>query len=134
MSATEASEYTKKLLALGYLSASEARPLAAPGGDRPGMTEGAWNNLGLYFRDSLKKRAAAQEAFEQALKLSPNYHSPMFNLAVLYRDEGDDVLAREWLFRSFAAGHAEPERTLQGWLNCTGGGQGWLVRLARHLR
>jgi hypothetical protein len=41
----------------------------------------------------------------------------MFNLAVLYRDRGDDGLAREWLFRSFAAGHAEPERTLQGWLN-----------------
>src|SRR5712692_558342 len=117
MSAAEASEYTKKLLALGYLSGIETRPLAALGGDRPGMTEGAWNNLGLYFRDSLKKRAAAQEAFEQALKLSPNYHSPMFNLAVLYRDKGDDSLAREWLFRSFAAGHPEPERTLQGWLN-----------------
>ncbi len=41
----------------------------------------------------------------------------MFNLAVLYRDKGDDALAQEWLFRSFAAGHAEPERTLQGWLN-----------------
>ena len=56
MSAAEASEYAKKLLALGYLSASEASPLAAPGGDRPGMTECAWNNLGLYFRDSLKKQ------------------------------------------------------------------------------
>src|SRR5262249_21602865 len=117
MSAAEASEYTKKLLALGYLSGSEAKPLAPPGGERPGMTEGAWNNLGLYERDTLKKTEAAQAAFEQSLKLSPNYHSPMFNLAILFRDRGQDAPARDWLFRSFAAGHAVPERTLQGWVN-----------------
>jgi len=81
------------------------------------MTEGAWNNLGLYERDTLKKTEAAQAAFEQSLKLSPNYHSPMFNLAILFRDRGQDAPARYWLFRSFAAGHAEPERTLQGWVN-----------------
>src|SRR5262249_49452354 len=117
MSAQEASEYTKKLLALGYLSGSETKPLAPPGGERPGMTEGAWNNLGLYYRETVKKPAAAQEAFEQSLKLAPQYHSPMFNLAILYRERGDDGRAREWLFRSFAAGHAEPEHTLEGWIN-----------------
>ena len=117
MSAAEASEYTKKLLALGYLSGSEAKPLAPTGGDRPGMTEGAWNNLGLYYRETVKDLTAARKAFEKSLALSPDYHSPMFNLAILYRAQGDDQRAREWLFRSLAAGHAEPERTLQGWID-----------------
>ena len=51
--ASEANEYAKKLLALGYLSGSGIKPLAPPGGDRPGMTEGAWNNLGLYYRETV---------------------------------------------------------------------------------
>jgi predicted AlkP superfamily phosphohydrolase/phosphomutase len=120
MSQAEAAEYTKKLLALGYLSGSESKPLAPPGGDRPGMTEGAWNNLGLYERDTVKNAAAAREAFEKSLALSPDYHSPMFNLAILYRDQGEDIHAREWLFRSFAAGHAEPEATLANWISWYG--------------
>ncbi len=117
MSATEANEYSKKLLALGYLSGSEAKPLSPPGGDLPGMTEGAWNNLGLYLRETVENLPAAREAFEKSLALSPGYHSPMFNLAILSRGVGDDGRAQDWLFRSFAAGHAEPERTLVGWIN-----------------
>jgi tetratricopeptide (TPR) repeat protein len=117
MSEAERSEYTKKLLALGYLSGSEAKPLAPSGGDRPGMTEGAWNNLGLYERDQVRDLAAAREAFEKALALRPGYHSPMFNLAILYREKKDFADAREWLFKSFAAGHADPEKTLFDWVN-----------------
>ena len=116
MSPAEANEYAKKLIALGYLSGSAVRPLAPTGGDRPGMTEGAWNNLGLYYRETVHNLPAAKEAFEKSLALSPNYHSPMFNLAILYRSEGDDARARQWLFRSFAAGHAEPEETLVSWI------------------
>jgi predicted AlkP superfamily phosphohydrolase/phosphomutase len=115
--ARQSSEYAKKLLALGYLSPSETKPLAPTGGDRPGMTEGAWNNLGLYERESVKNLAAAKAAFEKALALSPGYHSPMFNLAILERSQGHDPRARDWLFRSFDAGHADPEGTLHGWLN-----------------
>jgi tetratricopeptide (TPR) repeat protein len=117
MSDAEKSEYTRKLMALGYLSGSEARPLAPTGGNLPGMTEGAWNNLGLYERDSLGDWKAAREAFEKALALRPDYHSPMFNLAILYREQRDSARARDWLFRSFAAGHADPEGTLLGWIN-----------------
>ncbi len=117
MSDTEKSEYTKKLLALGYLSGSEAKPLAPTGGERPGMTEGAWNNLGLYERETLGDLRSAREAFEKALTLRPGYHSPMFNLAILYRTQKDDERARDWLFRSFAVGHADPEGTLLGWVN-----------------
>jgi tetratricopeptide (TPR) repeat protein len=116
MSVTEANEYAKKLLALGYLSGSAIKPIAPSGGDRPGMTEGAWNNLGLYYRETAGNLPAAKEAFEKSLALSPEYHSPMFNLAILYRSQGDDERARQWLFRSLTAGHAEPERTLASWI------------------
>jgi len=115
MSGAAASEYTKKLLALGYLSGKEAAPLPASGGERPGMTEGAWNNLGVYERETVKNLTAAREAFEKSLALRPGYHSPMFNLAVLYRTQGEDRKARDWLFRSLAAGHADPEGTIRHW-------------------
>lgn len=114
-SSAQASEYAKKLVALGYLSGNDVKPLAPPGGDRPGMTEGAWNNLGLYFRESLKNLGAASDAFARSLALSPGYHSPMFNLAVVERSRGNWPAALDWLFRSLSAGHAEPERTLLQW-------------------
>ncbi len=117
MSEKEASEYTKKLLALGYLSGGEPGKLAPSGGDRPGLTEGAWNNLGLYFSVNGGKvdYAAAEAAYRKALELRPEYHSPQFNLAVLYRARGDDRRALDWLFRSLSAGHADPEGTLLLW-------------------
>jgi Flp pilus assembly protein TadD len=116
MSPAQANEYAKKLLALGYLSGSEARPLAAPGGAEPGMTEGAWNNLGVYERETAKDLPAARAAFEKALALRPDYHSPMFNLAVLARTEGKDREAEDWLFRSLKTGHADPPGTVRQWM------------------
>jgi tetratricopeptide (TPR) repeat protein len=117
MSAEQANEYTKKLLALGYLSPSEARPLPATGGggDRPGLTEGAWNNLGVYFRETAKNLPAAREAFEKSLALRPDYYSPMFNLAVLYRARGDTKAAEDWLLRSLAALKQDPETAVISW-------------------
>ena len=115
MSAEQANEYTKKLLALGYLSPSEARPLPATGGDRPGLTEGAWNNLGVYFRETAKNLPAAREAFEKSLALRPDYYSPMFNLAVLYRTRGDTKAAEDWLLRSLEALKQDPEPAVVGW-------------------
>jgi predicted AlkP superfamily phosphohydrolase/phosphomutase len=111
----EASEYAKKLMALGYLSGSETQPLAPSGGDRPGMTEGAWNNLGLYYREAAHAPRLAREAFLQALKLRPSYHSPMFNLAVLDRSRGETASALDWLFRALNAGHADPQGTILQW-------------------
>lgn len=115
MTPEQASEYARKLLALGYLSGGETRPLAASGGDRPGMTEGAWNNLGLYYRESSKQPDLAEKAFAESLALRPGYHSPMFNLAILYRERGEHAKAQAWLLRSLAAGHADPEGTLAQW-------------------
>jgi predicted AlkP superfamily phosphohydrolase/phosphomutase/Tfp pilus assembly protein PilF len=115
MSEQEASEYTKKLLALGYLSGGEPTRLAPVGGDRPGMTEGAWNNLGLYYRETTHDLAAAEPAFRKSLELRPGYASPEFNLAVLYRTRGDDRRAIDGLFRSLSFGHADPEGTVLQW-------------------
>ena len=115
ISAEEASEYTKKLLALGYLSPSQAKPLAPTGGDRPGLTEGAWNNLGVYFRETARDASAARAAFEKSLALSPDYYSPMFNLAVLEREKGNLKGAEDWFFKSMAALKSDPEPAVAGW-------------------
>jgi predicted AlkP superfamily phosphohydrolase/phosphomutase/tetratricopeptide (TPR) repeat protein len=116
LSGEEASEYSKKLRALGYLTGSETQPIAPAGGDRPGMTEGAYNNLGVYLRETVGDLKAAETALLKALELRPGYHSPVFNLAVLYRMKSEDAKALEWLFRSLDAGHAEPERTITDWV------------------
>ncbi|HKD11545.1 MAG TPA: alkaline phosphatase family protein [Thermoanaerobaculia bacterium] len=115
ISAAQSSEYARKLLALGYLSPSETRPLAPPGGDRPGMTEGAWNNLGVYERETRRNFAAAQADFEKSLALSPDYYSAMFNLAVLARARGDVRASEDWLFRSLAALGSDPAPVVTGW-------------------
>jgi Flp pilus assembly protein TadD len=115
ISEKEASEYAKSLRALGYLAGGEPEKLAASGGDAPGVTEGGWNNLGVYLRENTKDTKAAEAAFQKALALRPAYASPQFNLAVLYRERGDDRAAIDWLFRSLAAGHADPEGTLLRW-------------------
>jgi predicted AlkP superfamily phosphohydrolase/phosphomutase/Flp pilus assembly protein TadD len=113
--AEQASEYTKKLLALGYLSGRQARSLSPPGGDLPGMTEGAWNNLGLYERDMLEDPTRARAAFEKALALSPDYASPMFNLAVLSLWGKDFEKSEDWLFRALSAGFPDPEGRVEQW-------------------
>jgi predicted AlkP superfamily phosphohydrolase/phosphomutase len=117
LSEKEASEYTKKLMALGYLSGGEPGKLAPTGGDRPGMTEGAWNNLGLYFSVNQTRNdfPAAEAAYKKALALRPDYHSPQFNLAILYRRLGKDGPAIDWLFRSLDTGHADPTGTVLEW-------------------
>ncbi len=115
MSDKEASDYAERLRNLGYLSGSEPAKLAPSGGERPGLTEGGWNNLGVYLRENSKDLAAAEAAFRKALELRPGYASPQFNLAVLYRVRGQDAQAVDWLFRSLASGHADPEGTVLQW-------------------
>jgi len=111
----QADEYAKKLLALGYLTGSETKPLAAPGGERPGWTEGAWNNLGVYLRDTAGNPGGARAAFEKSLALRPDYYSALFNLAVLERSRGAAKAAEDWFFRSLAALRADPAPAVLGW-------------------
>jgi tetratricopeptide (TPR) repeat protein len=115
MSEKGASDYAQKLKSLGYLSGSEPARLAPVGGDRPGLTEVGWNNLGVYLRDNTKDLAAAEAALQKSIALAPGYATPQFNLALLYRMRGDGPKAADWLFRSFQAGHAHPEDTILLW-------------------
>jgi predicted AlkP superfamily phosphohydrolase/phosphomutase len=112
---SEADEYARKLLALGYISPSDARSLAPSGGDRPGMTEGAWNNLGVYLRDTRHDLPGARAAFEKSLALRPDYYSALFNMAVLERARGDAKTANKWFFRSVAAVGTDPAAAVVGW-------------------
>ena len=115
--AAEADEYARKLRALGYLSGSESKAVAVPSeGKWPGRTEGAWNNLGIIQRES-GHLDEAERSFKEALRIKPDYSSPMFNLAGLERTRGHSAEARSWLFRSLAAGHAEPEQTVLQWVS-----------------
>jgi tetratricopeptide (TPR) repeat protein len=115
LSEKDASEYAQRLRSLGYLSGGEPEKLAPTGGSRPGLTEGGWNNLGVFYREKGTDLPAAEAAFQKALSLRPAYASPQFNLAVLYRMRGEDRKAVEWLFRSLEAGHADPEGTTLRW-------------------
>ena len=115
MSAEQSSEYAKKLLALGYLSPAETQPLAPTGGDRPGLTEGAWNNLGVYERETRKNFAAARQDFEKSLSLRPDYYAAMFNMAVLERSRGHARGAEDWLMRSLETLKADPAPAVVGW-------------------
>ncbi len=115
MSGKDADEYAKNLRNLGYLSGSEPAKLAPTGGSKPGLTEGGWNNLGVYLRENSKDLAGAEAAFRKALELRPGYASPQFNMAVLYRVKGQDTEAIDWLFRSLSSGHADPEGTVLRW-------------------
>ncbi len=115
MSDKDASDYAERLRNLGYLSGSEPAKLAPSGGERPGLTEGGWNNLGVYLRENGKDLGSAEKAFRKALELRPGYASPQFNLAVLCRTRGQDREALDWLFQSLAAGHADPEGTVLQW-------------------
>lgn len=112
----EAEEYARKLRALGYLSGSESKSVATlPEGPWPGRTEGAWNNLGILQRES-GSLVEAERSFREALRINPEYASPMFNLAGLRRTQGRWEEAQSWLFRSLDAGHAEPEQTVLQWV------------------
>ncbi len=100
---------------LGRLSPGEAAPLAPAGGNRPGLTEGAWNNLGMYEMETRRNLSAARLDFEESLKLNPAYSSPMYNLALLSREKGDARTAEDWLFRALAALKSNPAVAVGGW-------------------
>jgi Flp pilus assembly protein TadD len=111
----QAAEYTKKLVALGYISPREAEAQKTASRTSAGLTKGAWNNLGIYRRFSLRDDSGARAAWEEALKLDPGYHSPLFNIATLERDRGHFEESARWLLRALAAGQPEPEATVERW-------------------
>ena len=53
----------------------------------------AWNNLGGTYA-GLNQHAKAIEAFQEALRLKPDYAAAWFNLGVAYASSGNRVGAR----------------------------------------
>jgi hypothetical protein len=118
MSEKETSEYTKKLMALGYLSGSSAASVPVPaGGNAPGLTEGAWDNLGLYLfqEGGDANRARAEEAFKKSLAVSPGFAAAKFHLALLYRSRNQDRPAASWLFQSLEGAPPRGEGVVFEW-------------------
>jgi len=113
----ESSEYAQKLRALGYLSGGESERATPSGADRPGLTEVAWNNLGVYLSTlgGAENLRGAERAYEKSLAMWPRYPSALFNFAVLHRIRGDDRAAIDGLFRSLEAGQPDPERAILDW-------------------
>jgi Flp pilus assembly protein TadD len=111
----QAAEYTKKLVALGYISAKDSAEQKTAPRTSAGLTKGAWNNLGIYRRFSLHDDRGARAAWEESLKLDPGYHSPLFNIATLERDRGNLEESSLWLLGAFGAGPPDPEATVERW-------------------
>ena len=104
-------EQLEKLRSLGYLSgASGPSGKVAPGG-KPGRTEGAWNNLGLFEREK-GRLAEAERAFRKALEVSPKYSSPRTNLSDVYLRQKKWDEADAELFASVEAGNPRGEAAL----------------------
>ncbi len=115
VSESASNEYAARLRALGYLSGGEPTKLDAPGGDRPGVTEKGWQNLGIYLLNTKKDLAGAEAAFRKVLAIQPAYVAPQIALAKVYRERGDDAGAIEWLLSACKAGYPDPEGTLLQW-------------------
>jgi predicted AlkP superfamily phosphohydrolase/phosphomutase len=115
LDAKEASEYARKLVALGYIAGSSGRPGAATAASSAGLTKGAWNNLGIYLRFSVHDDLGARAAWEEALRLDPAYHSPILNIARLEKERGHLAEASEWLLRAIAAGQPDAENIVERW-------------------
>jgi predicted AlkP superfamily phosphohydrolase/phosphomutase/tetratricopeptide (TPR) repeat protein len=118
MSEKETSEYAKKLMALGYLSGSSAATVAVPaGGNAPGLTEGAWDNLGLYlfYQGGDANATRAEEAYKKSLAASPGFASPKFHLAMLYRSRKQDRPAASWLFQALEGAPPKGEEIVFDW-------------------
>ena len=111
----QAAEYTKRLVALGYISARESAGQTTAPRTSAGLTKGGWNNLGIYRRFSLHDDRGAREAWEESLKLDPAYHSPLFNIATLEKDRRRFAESTRWLVKAVAAGQPQPEATVERW-------------------
>jgi tetratricopeptide (TPR) repeat protein len=82
-----ASEQVAKLKALGYLGSTTAAPANATGTRTPA----SFNNEGLILREA-KRIDDAERAFEEALRIDPNYPSPKQNLDDLRAARGVERL------------------------------------------
>jgi len=110
-----ASEYARKLVALGYIAGTPEGTSVSATLSSAGLTKGAWNNLGVYLRFTAHDERGAQAAWEEALRLDPDYHSPLLNIARLQKERGNLAEASRFLLRAIAAGQPDAENIVERW-------------------
>jgi predicted AlkP superfamily phosphohydrolase/phosphomutase len=115
LDAKDASEYARKLVALGYIAGTPERSGSATALASAGLTKGAWNNLGVYLRFTAHDERGARAAWEEALRLDPQYHSPLLNIARLQKERGNLAEASRFLLRAIAAGQPDAENIVGRW-------------------
>ncbi len=108
----QAEEFTRQLVALGYLTGSEATAVDARPADRAGTeTSGSFQNVGSFLRGRGKVKEAL-EWYRKALEVNPKAPSAWLNLSrslgMLDRwDESDDTL-----LTALKYGYNDPEAQL----------------------
>jgi tetratricopeptide (TPR) repeat protein len=107
-----AEEFTKKLIALGYLTGSEASAIDARPPDRAGTeTAGSFANVGTYLRVKGQPEKAI-EWYRKALEVNPKAGTVWYNLSVTLHtqdrwNESDDAL-----LEAAKNGYQDPEATI----------------------
>ncbi len=107
-----AEEFTKRLIALGYLTGSEATAVDARPPDRAGTeTAGSFSNVGTYLR-SKKRVKESIDWYKKALEVNPKSATVWFNLSVSLNmadrwEESDDAL-----LEALRNGYHDPEATV----------------------
>jgi Flp pilus assembly protein TadD len=104
-----ASDYAKRLAALGYISPSGAAETGSAKASEAELTKGGWNNLGVYLRFSAGDARGAREAWLHAIAIDPSYRSPLANLARVDAERGDFRAATDWIVRSMSPGASGSE-------------------------
>jgi len=105
VSAREVDSQVQKLLALGYLSPSQAAPRESPVSGN-GRTAGSWNNLGLFWKEQ-RRLGEAREAFLKARAMIPEEYGPPLNLSEVDRLAGREDEATQMLFEAGQKGYPD---------------------------
>ena len=126
MSDKEASDYAQRLRNLGYLSGSEPEKLAPSGGERPGLTEGGLEQPRRLPAGELEGPRRGRSGVPEGTRAAAGVCvAPVQPGGALSEPRRQDSEALDWLFRSLAGGHADPQGTVLQWFGeYTRAGQG----------
>lgn len=104
-----AEEFTKKLIALGYLTGSEAAAVDARPADRAGTeTAGHYQNLATFLR-ARRKYEESLALYRKALEVNPKASSAWMNYSIALFQVDRWAESDEALIRSLQNGYNDPE-------------------------
>ena len=104
-----AEEFTKKLIALGYLTGAEASAVDARPPDRAGTeTAGSFQNVGTFLRER-GKPAEAAVWYRKALEVNPKSTKAWINLSAALHQTGKHEESDDALLHALQYGYFDPE-------------------------